>query len=266
MRIFVLIKQVPGTSKVEVDRKTGVLKRDGVVAKINPYDLFAIEAAVRIREALGQGAAVTAISMGPAQAERALREALAMGADEAILVSDRRFGGADVLATARALSQAIEAAGGADLILCGLQTTDGDTGQVGPEVAEMLAIPHMASVAEILEAGRRSVTVKTDLPDSVETVRLPYPCLLAVAKDLNTPRLPSYRRLLETRGKKIRVITLDDLPDKEPAHYGLRGSATRVVRIFPPEHHAGHELWQGPGEELGRRLAGYLADAKFISR
>lgn len=266
MRIFVMIKQVPGTSKVEVDPETGVLKRDGVVAKINPYDLFAIETAVRIRERLGQGVTVTAISMGPPQAERSLREALAMGVDEAVLVSDRRFGGADVLATSRTLSQAIGAAGGADLILCGLQTTDGDTAQVGPEVAEMLSIPHMASVAGIDEVDWKSITVTTDLPDSVETVRLPYPCLLAVDKEINTPRLPSYRRLLATRDKKIRVITLDDLADKTPSHYGLHGSATRVVRIFPPEHHIDHEVWTGTTGELGHRLADYLADAKFISR
>ena len=122
----------------------------------------------------------------------------------------------------------------------------------------------MASVAGIEEVDWEGITVTTDLPDSVETVHLPYPCLLAVNKDLNTPRLPSYRRLLETRDKKIRVITLDDLKDRDPSHYGLHGSATRVVRIFPPEHHIDHEEWAGTTEELSHRLADYLADAKFL--
>ena len=149
MNIIVCIKQVPGTAQVEIDEKTGVLKRDGVASKMNPFDLFAIESAMRLKEKYG--GRVTALTMGPPQAEKVLREAFMMGVDDAVLLSDRRFGGADVLATSYTISQGIRKIGSYDLILCGKQTTDGDTAQVGAELAEFLGIPHLANVTKLME-------------------------------------------------------------------------------------------------------------------
>ena len=149
MNIIVCIKQVPGTAQVEIDEKTGVLKRDGVASKMNPFDLFAIESAMRLKEQYG--GRVTALTMGPPQAEKVLREAFMMGVDDAVLLSDRRFGGADVLATSYTISQGIRKIGSYDLILCGKQTTDGDTAQVGAELAEFLGIPHLANVTKLME-------------------------------------------------------------------------------------------------------------------
>lgn len=263
MKIIVCIKQVPSTSQVQVDEKTGVLKRDGVESKINPYDLYAIETALRLKETL-PGATVAALTMGPPQAEQSLREAFMMGVDEAVLVSDRRFAGADVLATARALSQAILATGEFGIILCGQQTTDGDTAQVGSEIAEFLDIPHAANVTAIPGVDGRTVTAELDLPVTVETVRIRLPCLLCVNKGIHTPRLPSFKRKKETGDRTIRVLTLNDLPDADPAHYGLDGSPTQVVRIFPPEHHVSHATWRGTGDELAERLGRHLRDQKFV--
>lgn len=147
MNIFVCIKQVPGTNKVDIDPVTGTLKRGGVDSKMNPYDLYALETALRLRERCG--GKVSVVSMGPPQAETVIREAYAMGADEGVLLSDRRFGGADVLATSYALSQGVRRLGEFDLLLCGKQTTDGDTAQVGPELAEWLGIPSVSNVRKI---------------------------------------------------------------------------------------------------------------------
>ena len=166
MKIAVCIKQVPGTTQVEVDPVTGTLKRDGVESKLNPYDLYALETALRLKEQLG--AEITALTMGPPQAEEILREAYMMGVDDAVLVSDRKFAGADVLATSYAISQALRAAGPFDLIICGRQTSDGDTAQVGAELAEFLGIPHVANVIRIEganRAGLQSAVVLTGLTD-----------------------------------------------------------------------------------------------------
>jgi electron transfer flavoprotein beta subunit len=264
MRIIVCIKQVPGTTQVDIDEKTGVLKRDGVESKINPYDLYAIETALRLK-ADWPGATTLALTMGPPQAEQSLREALMMGIDEAALISDRAFAGSDVLATAYTLSQAIRAMGAPGLILCGQQTTDGDTAQVGPEIAEFLDIPHATNVIAIPASDTRSLTVQVDLPATEETVRLPLPCLISVNKGIHTPRLPSFKRKKETRASAIRRLALADFPDGDPNHYGLNGSPTQVVRIFPPEHHVTRETWEGSASELADRLHAFLVKEKFMS-
>jgi electron transfer flavoprotein beta subunit len=263
MKIIVCIKQVPGTTQVDIDENTGVLKRDGVEAKINPYDLYALETALRIKARL-PGATTVALSMGPPQAEQSLREALMMGIDEAVLVSDRRFAGSDVLATAHTLSQAILSLGGLGLILCGQQTTDGDTAQVGPEIAEFLNIPHATHVTALRDIDPQGLTAQVDLPSTEETVRLPLPCLISVNKGIHTPRLPSFKLKKETRDRTIKVLSLNDLPDSDPAHYGLNGSPTQVVRIFPPEHHVVHETWEGASETLAERLFAHLRTDKFL--
>ena len=176
MKITVCIKQVPGTAQVEIDPATGVLKRDGVESKMNPYDLYALETALRFKQS--HGAEITAVTMGPPQAESVIREAFMMGVDHGAIFSDRRFGGSDVLATAYTLAQGIRAAGGADLVICGKQTTDGDTAQVGAELAEFLGIPHVAGVSRIHELSGEEILLDLDLPLHVETVRVKLPCLV----------------------------------------------------------------------------------------
>lgn len=264
MKIIVCIKQVPGTTQVDIDEKTGVLKRDGVESKVNPYDLYALETALRLKDRC-PGATTVALTMGPPQAEQSLREALMMGIDEVVLVSDRRFAGADVLATAHTLSQAILVIGDMGLILCGQQTTDGDTAQVGPEMAEFLNIPHATHVTAIRDFDNQSLTAQVDLPTTEETIRMPLPCLISVNKGIHTPRLPSFRLKKATHNRKVKVLTLEALPDSDPAHYGLNGSPTQVVRIFPPEHHVAHETWEGSGADLADRLCQHLRTQKFLT-
>jgi electron transfer flavoprotein beta subunit len=247
---------------VEIDETTGVLKRDGVAGKINPYDLFAIETGLWVRERTG--GSVTALSMGPLQAEQIIREAYAMGVDDGCLVSDRRFAGADVLATSYTLSQAIVVLGGFDLVVCGRQTTDGDTAQVGPALAEQLGIVHASGVKAISRVEPRGITVEQDLSESTQTVYLSFPCLIAVEKDILQPRLPSYKRKLATEGRPVRILTLDDLYDTDASHYGLDGSATKVERIFPPEPSRAQTVFEGGGEELSRRLFCILKAGKYI--
>ena len=262
MDIIVCIKQVPETNQVEVDPVTGVLKRAGAASKMNPYDLYALEAALRLKEAYG--GQVTVITMGPPQAEQVIREAYAMGADDGILLTDRRFGGADVLATSRALAQGVRKAGDFQLILCGKQTTDGDTAQVGPEMAERLGVPSLANVIEIVDADNDGLTVKADIGTAVETARVSFPCLLSVDKDICQPRLPSFVRKDMTKDRQVRRIGLDDLDDRDENHYGLAGSPTQVQKIFPPESNIAHEMLKGDSEQLAQGLYDILRKKKLI--
>ena len=190
MKILVCMKQVPAGTKVDIDPETGAMKRLSGETRTNPYDLFALEAALQLREKVG--GSVTVLTMGPPQAEEMMRDAYTMGADDAVILSDRKFAGADVLATSYALSQGITAIGDIDLIICGKQTTDGDTAQVGPAIAEHLGIPHAAWVSEIVGADSESIQVKQDLVSVSQTSKIPYPCLITVDKDMCVPRLPSY--------------------------------------------------------------------------
>ena len=259
MDIFVCIKQVPSTNKVQVDEKTGVLKRDGVESKMNPYDLYALETALKLKEAAGGRVVVG--TMGPPQAEKVLREALQMGADEAYLFSDRRLGGADVLATSYTLAQAIQTIGDFDLILCGKQTTDGDTAQVGPAIAEHLNIPHAAWVSAV-QVQAAGVCAEQQLQEVVETVWMPFPCLITVEQGIYTPRLPSLIRERMTRDAVIPVKGLDSFLDNDASHYGLEGSPTQVERIFPPESEIEQETWTE--EEGVQNLLHWLKKQKFI--
>lgn len=262
MDIIVCIKQVPETNKVEVDPVTGVLKRDGAASKMNPYDLYAIETALRLKEV--HGGKITVISMGPNQALSVIKEAFSMGADEGMLLSDRKFGGADVLATSYTLSQGIRRAGHFDLIICGKQTTDGDTAQVGPEISEYLNIPSLANVNRIVESDGESMVVEMDMGQDVEVARLPFPCLISVEKDIYQPRLPSYVKKKAMADKVIPIYSLKDMEDREESHYGLTGSPTQVQRIFPPESHVHQEIWQGAGDELAAKLSNKLQELKLL--
>lgn len=260
MEILVCIKQVPGTSEVEVDEKTGVLKRDGVDSKMNPYDLYALETALKIKEE--NGAKVKVLSMGPPQAKQIIQEAFMMGADEGALVSDRKFAGADVLATSYTISQGIRKFGDTDLIICGKQTTDGDTAQVGPEIAEFLNIPHVTNVTKLIETKEKSIVVEVDMPNTREICEVEFPCLITVEKEIFQPRLPSFRLKLETKDKEIPMISLKDFEDKDEKHYGLNGSPTQVLKIFPPTSDIEKEVWSG--QEISSKLLNKIKDLKLI--
>lgn len=262
MNILVCIKQVPESNKVDIDPVTGVLNRSSADSKMNPYDLFAIETGLRLRET--NGGSVSVISMGPPQAKSVIYEAYAMGADDGVLISDRRFGGADVLATSYTLSQGIRHYGQFDLIICGQQTTDGDTAQVGPEISEWLGIPSVSNVRRIAGVQKDSITVEMDLADEVEISRVSFPCLLTVEKDICQPRLPSYVKKTKTRGRPIRIFSLDDFSDRDEKKYGLNGSPTQVQRIFPPESDRHHVMWDGPEDQLADRLFTRIRELKFL--
>lgn len=262
MRILVCIKQVPSTNQVKVDPETGNLIRTGKDTQLNPYDEYAIETALQIKAETG--GTVTAITMGAPFAESVLREAYGFGVDDSILLTDRAFAGADVLATSFAISQAVEVIGPFDLIICGRQTSDGDTAQVGPALAEWLQIPHVSWVSKILEIGRDKLVVEQDMGDMVADASMPYPCLISVEKGIFKPRLPSYITLKNTRNKPIRHITLADLPCQDRERYGLKGSPTRVEKIFAPEAGAPAEEFSGSSEEVADAVFDKLKQLKLV--
>ena len=262
MNIVVCIKQVPASSDVKIDPVTGVLIRDGNNTKMNPYDLYGLETALRIKEL--NGAIVKTISMGPPPAKAVLEESLWMGCDEGLLISDRKFGGADVVATAYTISQGIRKLGDADLIICGKQTTDGDTAQVGAEMAEYLQIPHIAYVEKVLEVKEHSIVVRASMDKTIETFEVQLPCLITVDKGHVTPRLPSYKRGKDLKNKEIPVITFNDVIDQDETHYGLKGSPTQVERMFPPERNTDKVVLTGSLSEQVDKLTEILKNKKYI--
>ncbi len=262
MEIIVCVKQVPGTGEVEVDPVSGVLKRDGVAAKMNPYDLFAMEAALSL--AGRYGGSVKTLTMGPPQAADVLFETLYMGAAQGTLLSDCKFAGADVAATSYTLACGIESMGRYDLILCGKQTTDGDTAQVGPELAARLGIEHASNVLSVVEAEGGFITVVVDLDDKRQTQRMKLPCLLCMEKDMNTPRLPSYKRKCAVQPGQIRTLPAVALSTLKESRCGLKGSPTQVERIFPPEKNTDKTLLAGTPGELADALYQALAARKLL--
>lgn len=240
MRIAVCMKQVPAYSDGDMDEKTGLIIRSGLPAVVNPYDMSALEAALQIREQTE--AVIDVFTMGPKNAEQVLREAYAYGADHGFLISDRFFGGADVLATAYTLMQAIKTQGEYDLILCGRQTTDGDTAQVSGALARWLAIPHFTGITNLTGICSDELIIVQQFEDLFLTQRITYPCLLAVMPDNYIPRMPSLKLKMAGKKKNITIIELNDLADKDPCHYGLKGSATKVRKIFPPERTRRQEI------------------------
>ena len=263
MKIIVCMKQVPAGTKVDIDPETGSMKRLSGATRTNPYDLFALETALQLREKLG--GTVTVLTMGPQQAESMLRDAYTMGADEAVILSDRKFAGADVLATSYTLSQGVQLLGGADLIICGRQTTDGDTAQVGPAMAEHMHMAHAAWVAEIVAADEKSITVRQDLGSVSQVSELSYPCLITVDKDICVPRLPSYLLKKATAGRKVRMVGFEDLPDQDMSRYGQMGSPTAVERMFAPPTKEKQVYIQGDGAQAkADAMFGILTAKKII--
>lgn len=233
MKIAVCIKQVPRTTEGNMDKKTGVLIRAGLEAMVNVYDLSALEAALRLREQAG--GEIHVYTMGPQKAQEAIRQAYAMGADRGFLLCDSAFAGSDVLATSYTLMQGISLEGGYDLILCGKQTTDGDTAQVSGALAKWLGIPHINWVTDIEMENSGRIRTTCTMGDRLVEESVSLPCLLSVEKDPYIPRMPSLKLKISAKKKDIRQIGLLDLPDQDPLHYGLKGSATQVKKIFPPE-------------------------------
>ena len=239
MRIGVCVKQVPSGS-ARMDSVTGVLDRSSSVSVMNPYDLYALEAALRsaavLSQALGAAVPVIAVSMGPESAEKVLREALAMGADEAILLSDTAFSGSDVSATSRALAGAFEKCAVPEIIFCGQQTTDGDTAQLPFALAARLNIPALGWVKQIEQIHPQGFTVLQELSEGTVQVSGTWPALFAIGREGLHPRAPSLGRRLAAQKVTVTVWRTGDLPDTGPGTYGLSGSPTRVQKIYSPEY------------------------------
>jgi electron transfer flavoprotein beta subunit len=260
MNIVVCIKQVPDTAEVRINPETGTLIREGVPSIINPFDLHAIEAGLHIKERIK--GSVIVMTMGPPQAETALRDAIAMGADEAVLLSDKVFAGSDTWATSFTLSKAIQKIG-ADIIICGKQAIDGDTAQVGPETAEFLNIPHISYVRKIEEITDNSITVQRLMDDGYDVVESAFPVLLTVVKELNEPRLPSLKGKMAAKKAVIQKWGQKDIMADE-SDLGLKGSPTQVKNIFTPEARSGRKMIEGSPEEQVEALLMELRGLKCL--
>ena len=261
MKIIVCIKQVPETGNIKIDPKTNTLIREGVSSIINPFDQNAIEAGVSLKEKYG--GEVIVITMGPPQAEEALREAISLGADSGYLITDRLFAGSDTLATAYILSRAIKKIGDFDLIICGKQAIDGDTAQTGPEVAEMLGIPHISYVCESPEINEKRIVVKRELEDGIEKIEAKLPALITVTKEANQPRLPSLKRKLLSKKAEIPRLSASEI-NAEPNLCGLAGSATQVIKIFAPAKREGRTILSGTPEEMVSELISSLKESQLV--
>ncbi len=243
-----------------MDPEKGTVVREGVECIVNPFDTYALEEAVRIKEQLG--GEVVAVSMGPPQAESALRECVSVGADQAVLVSDRAFAGSDTWATGRTLAAALGKVG-FDLVICGKQAFDGDTAQVGPGLAVHLDLPQATYVRKVREIGEQHVTVERLLEEGIEVMKLPLPALLTVVKEINEPRLPSLKGKMRAKRAEVRKITAADL-GLPAGEMGTEGSPTRVVRIFAPPAREGGEIFEGEPAETAEKLVAALEEAKVI--
>lgn len=260
MKIVVCIKQVPDTAEVKINPQTGTLIREGVPSIINPFDMHAIEAGLQVREKIGGILAV--ITMGPPQAESALRDAISMGADDAVLLTDKAFAGSDTWATSYTLSKAIEKLG-ADIVICGKQAIDGDTAQVGPETAEFLDIPHISYVRRIEDITQNSIKVQRMMDEGYDIVESSFPVLLTVVKELNEPRLASLKGKMTAKKAEIKRWGCSDI-NADDKKIGLKGSPTQVKNIFAPEARADRKIFQGTTEEQVDALIKELKGLKCL--
>ena len=261
MNIIVLVKQVPDTSEVKINRDTNPLVRDGVPSIINPYDRYAIEEAIRLREK--HGGKVTAVTMGPPQAAEALREAVSLGADEVVLISDRAFAGADTWATSYALAKGIRKIGSYDLVIAGKQAIDGDTAQVGPETADMLGIPFVAYIRKIEQVDGNKMTAERMMDEGYDVVETSLPALITVVKEINQPRLPSLKGKMKAKGLQITAWSAKDI-GADVNLCGLKGSPTKVVKIFPPAPRGQREILRGPLDEQVSSVAKKLKEQSLL--
>ena len=262
MKIIVCMKQVPAGTNVEIDPETGAMKRLSSATRTNPYDLFALETALLLKEKMG--GTVTVLTMGPAQAESMMKDAYACGADEAVILSDRKFAGSDVLSTSYTLRQGIQVLGGADLIICGRQTTDGDTAQVGPEIAEHLGYPQVTYGLEA-EVDGDTIKVKKEVEEGVEVIAAKMPAVVTFTKPAWDPRYPTIKRKMAANRAEIPTLTSADFPDIDTTRIGLKGSPTHVKRSFVPERKkSGVKIQEETGAESAVKLAQLLSDAHVI--
>ncbi|HNQ35316.1 MAG TPA: electron transfer flavoprotein subunit beta/FixA family protein [bacterium] len=250
-KIIVFIKQVPDTMEVRIDPETNRIIREGVPSIINPYDRYAMEAALRLKESFGSRAVVAC--MGPPQAEAALREAMSLGFDQAILLSSRDFAGSDTLATSYTLAALVRKLAPVDVVVCGREAMDGSTGQVGPEMAEHLGWPFLGFVSKVEELKEGRLRVNRMMEDHYEEIEGPLPLVMTVVKEIAEPRLPSLRGLLQAKKAQIQVWGREEL-EMEPARTGSAGSPTWVKRVWTPEHHTQGMKLTGEPEELVDRL------------
>lgn len=262
MKIAVCMKQVPAYQEGDMDEKTGRLIRSGLESVVNVYDLAALETALVIKERTN--AEITVFTMGPKKAEQVIREAYALGAEKGYLICDEAFGGADVLATSYTLMQALQQKGPYDLIICGKQTTDGDTAQVGGALARWLGIFHMNGVTELAHISEEEITFRCQTDYETLTIKKSFPCLLAVERSIYIPRMPSLKLKMEGRKKSVPVIRLSDLADGEKGHYGLAGSATKVKKIFPPYRTRKQEIKEMDGEDAALYIENILKDRSKV--
>lgn len=262
MNIVVCVKQVPASNEARMDPVTNTVIRENVESILNPFDAFAVEEAVRLK-ARCDGSSVMAISMGVPSVAQMLRGVIAVGVDQAMLLTDRAFAGADTWATANALASAIGILPQPDLILCGRMATDGDTAQVGPMLAEVLDIPHVTDVAEIVEAGEHSVVVRKLTDDGYQVLQVPLPALLSVTKEINVPRLPSIAGVLRGAEAEVQICSAAQL-GVDPARVGLAGSVTKVVRTMRPDHRVKSEVLEGSVPEQARALLERLREKKLV--
>jgi electron transfer flavoprotein beta subunit len=252
MRIVVCVKQVPAVSQVSIDPETKRLRREGVESVLNPFDLYAVEEGIRLRERLG--GELIAVSMGPKQAVNAVREAMSMGADRGVLLCDRAFAGSDTWATAYALAQAVRWIGDVDLVICGKQAVDGDTAQVGPGIAAHLDWPQVTYVARLFDADHAQVTVARMHEEGTDVVQVDLPAVITVLKDISVPRVPTLRSVLAARQKDVPFLTAGQIGAEE-ALLGLKGSPTRVVKTAPPPPRKGTTVvLNGHPSDAARRV------------
>ncbi len=256
MKIIVCVKQVPDAKDVRLDPVTNTLTREGVASIMNPYDQHALEEAVRLVEK--HGGEVTVISMGPPQAEEVLRQAISCGADQAVLITDRAFAGADTWATAYTLEKAVRTLGPFDLILCGKQAIDGDTAQVGPGLAMRFSMPCIACVQKVREVNGTSIVVERMMDDGYDIVETDFPALLTVVKDINEPRVPSLKGKMRAKKVEIKRLSAADI-GADPACIGLPGSPTQVMKVFPPQARGEKAVFTGNLDEQIEQLVAKLA-------
>ncbi|WP_061309486.1 electron transfer flavoprotein subunit beta [Clostridium botulinum] len=261
MRIIVCVKQVPDTTEVKIDPKTGTLIREGVPSILNPDDANALEEALKMKDK-DENVTVSVVSMGPPQADVMLRECLAMGADEAYLVSDRAFAGSDTWATSKVIASAIRKIGNYDIIFAGRQAIDGDTAQVGPQISEKLGIPQVTYVQDFRMEDDK-ITVQRQLEDGYEIIRVKKPALLTAVSSLNEPRYMAVDKIFDAYKKEIKVLTIDDL-DIEKEGVGLKASPTKVFRSFTPVPKGKGVMLEGSTEEMVEKLVVSLKQKHII--
>ena len=265
MNITVCVKQVPATNEIRMDPVTNTIIREGIESILNPFDTYAVEEAIRLKERFGTSGVwkLTSISMGIPAAASILKETISLGFDEAYLLSDRALAGADTIATAKALTAGIRKTGMPDLILCGKMASDGDTAQVGPMIAEMLSIPHVTDIAEILDLKNDILSCRRMTDDGYSTISIHLPALITVVKEINVPRLPSIAGMLHGHSTAIPMIHADEL-DVSKEQLGLSGSPTQVVRSFVPIRDRHCKILDGTDAEKANALLDVLIGQQLV--